>query len=114
MLAPVLLLEMGEFLEQKPRTRSLEPLYDLADVLVRPIADEHVHMVRRYLARDDVQFVLHCDLPQKIPNPRRYRARQHTLAVLGAPHQVDLEVVLCVTAEPISSHSATSSTLSFA
>jgi hypothetical protein len=27
---------------------------------------------------------------------------------------VDLEVVLCVTAEPISSHSATSSTLSFA
>src|SRR5208282_648077 len=114
MLAPVLLFEMRKLLEQQPRTRSLEPLHDLADAMMCPIADEHVHMVRCYLARDDMQFVLHRDLPQKIPNTRCHRPRQHPLAVLGAPHQVNLEVVLCVTAEPISSHSATSSTLPFA
>jgi len=50
----------------------------------------------------------------KIPDPRRCGPHQHPLAVLGAPYQVNLEVVLCVTAESISSHSATSSTVLFA
>src|SRR5579864_239382 len=43
-------------------------------------------------------------------NARRHWPHQHPLAVLGAPYQVNLEIVLCVTAYPISSHSATSST----
>ena len=59
--APVLFLEMGEFLKQLPSTRSLKPLHDLADVLVRSIADEYAHMIGRNLARDDLQL------------PKRYR-----------------------------------------
>ena len=114
MPAPVLFLEMGELLEQEPRTRSLEPLHDLADVLMGPIADEHVHMLGCHLARDDVQLILYRDLAQKIADPRRHRPRQHPFAVLWAPHQVNLEIVLRVATEPISSHNATSSTLPFA
>src|SRR5580693_2792926 len=101
MLAPVLLLEVRKLLEQQPRIRALEPLHDLANVLMCPVADEHVHVVCCDLAGDDV-------------DARRHSPRQHPLAVFGTPHQVDLEVVLCVTAESISSHSATSSTLPFA
>src|SRR5713101_4985446 len=114
MPAPVLLLEMGEFLEQEPRTRSLEPLHDLADVLMGSIADEHMHMVGCHLTGDDVQLMLHSDLAQKVADPRRHCPRQHPFAVLGAPHQVNLEIVLRVATEPISSHNATSSTLPFA
>src|SRR6266851_5356754 len=114
MLAPVLLLEVRKLLEQQPRTRALEPLHDLANVLMCPVADEHVHVVCCNLAGDDVQLVLSRDLSQKIVDARRHGPRQHPLAVFGTPHQVDLEVVLCVTAESISSHSATSSTLPFA
>ncbi|MGC2349093.1 MAG: hypothetical protein WA553_04240, partial [Methylocella sp.] len=39
---------------------------------------------------------------------------QHPLAVFWAPDKVNLKVVLCVAAESISSHNATSSTLRFA
>ena len=60
------------------------------------------------------QLVFNCDLTQKISNPRRHRPRQYPFAVLRAPHQVNLEVVLRVPTKPISSHSATSSTLPFA
>src|SRR5262249_44963075 len=65
MSSPILLLEMWELLEQHARTSTLEPLYDLADVLMRPIAEEHVHMVSRHLAQDDVQIVLSRNLPSK-------------------------------------------------
>src|ERR1700731_1549120 len=52
-------------------------------------------MVCCHLAGDDVQLILSRDLSQKIADARRHWPRQHPLAVLGTPHQVDLEVVLC-------------------
>jgi hypothetical protein len=39
-------------------------LHDLANVLVCPVADEHVHVVCCNLAGDDVQLVLSRDLSQ--------------------------------------------------
>jgi len=72
MLAPVLLLEVRKLLEQQPPTRALEPLHDLANVLMCPVADEHVHVVCCDLAGDDVQLVLSRDLSQKIADARRH------------------------------------------
>src|SRR4051794_12680480 len=63
---PELPLEMRELLEQEARAGALEPLHDLADVLVRTVTDEQVHVIRGDLARDDVQVVLGRDLPQEI------------------------------------------------
>lgn len=111
---PILLLEVRELLEQDARARALQPLHDLADVLMCPVAQEHVHMLGRHLARDDVQVVLGSDLAQQVARAHRHGARQDTFAVLGHPYDVDLEVVLGVSARSISSHNATSSTLSFA
>src|SRR5262249_14100428 len=113
MSSPILLLEMWELLEQHARASTLEPLYDLADVLMRPIAEEHVHMVSRHLARDDVQIVVSRNLPQQVPAARS-RSGENGLAVLCPPDNVNLQVVLGVSAHSISSHRATSSTLSFA
>ena len=73
-----------------------------------------VHMIRCHLARDDLQLVLRRNLPQEVAHPHRNLSGQHPLAVLGAPHQVNLQVILRVTAQTISSHNATSSTLRFA
>lgn len=114
MSAPILLLEVWELLEQETGAGSLEPLHDLADILMGAIADEHMYMVRRYLAGDNVKLVLNRNLAQEVAHPRRHWPRQHSLAVLRAPHQVNLEIVLRVTAKAISSHNATSSTLPFA
>src|SRR5580700_2202932 len=107
MLAPVLLLEVRKLLEQQPPTRALEPLHDLANVLMCPVADEHVHVVCCDLAGDDVNSFSAAICRRR---SRTRVATQHPLAVFGTPHQVNLEVVLCVTAESISSHSVTSST----
>ena len=67
-------------------------------------------MIGRNLTRDDLQLVLHGNLPQQIANSYGNLPRQHPLAVLGAPHQVNFEVVLRVTAQALSSHNATSLT----
>ena len=83
-------------------------------VLVGAVTDEHVNMISCHLARDDVQLVFLRDLAQHVPNPHRHLPSQDAFAILGAPDEVNLEVILCMTTEPISSHNATSSTLPFA
>src|SRR3990172_10351178 len=105
---------MRELLKQNARARALQPLHDLADVLMRPVAQEHMHMIGRDLARDDVQVVLGGDLAQQVAHAHRYWPRKDALAVLWHPYDVNFEVVLGVSARSISSHNATSSTLSFA
>ncbi len=105
---------MRELLEQDARACALEPLHDLTDVLVRAVAQEHVHVVAGDLARDDVQVVLGGGLAQQLAHAHRNRAGQDPLAILRHPYDVNLEVVPGVRAHSISSHNATSSTLSFA
>jgi hypothetical protein len=41
---PELALEVRKLLEEKARAGALEPLHDLADVLVRAVAEEQVHV----------------------------------------------------------------------
>ena len=111
---PELALEVRELLKEKARAGALEPLHDLADVLVRAVAEEQVHVIRGDLARDDLEIVLGRDLPQKVTSPDRDRARQHPLAVLGDPDEVNLEIVTRVAARAVSSHGATSPIFPFA
>ena len=80
---PELALEVRELLEEKARAGALEPLHDLADVLVRAVAEEQVHVVRGDFARDDLEIVLGRDLPQKVTSPDRDRARSTRLRYLG-------------------------------
>ena len=112
--APELTLEVRELLQQEPRTRSLEPLHDLADVLVSAVAEEQVHVVRGDFARDDLEIVLGRNLPQQVTGPDGDRSRQHPLTVLWDPDEVNLEVVTRVAAKAVSSHDATSPTFPFA
>jgi hypothetical protein len=60
---PELALEVRELLKEKARAGALEPLHDLADVLVRAAAEEQVHVVRGDFTRDDLKIVLGRDLP---------------------------------------------------
>lgn len=89
MSAPKLLFQMWEFRQQHARAYSFQPLHDLADLLGWVIANEHMDMIARYLARDDLDFVLQCDLSQKVPGSNRNWSREHPLPVLGDPDQVD-------------------------
>jgi hypothetical protein len=62
MPSPELLPELGKLLQQHPRADPLQPLHNLADLLVRPIRNKQVNMVARDLAGNDLQFMLHGDL----------------------------------------------------
>ena len=111
---PELALEVRELLKEKARAGALEPLHDLADVLVSAIAEEQVHVVRGDFARDDLEIVLGRNLPQQVTGPDGDRSRQHPLTVLWDPDEVNLEVVTRVAAKAVSSQDATSPTLPFA
>jgi hypothetical protein len=67
--APESLSQMRKSLEQYSRTDPLEPLHDLAHVLVGPIRQKYVHVVSRYFPRYDVDFVLRGNLSDQIPEP---------------------------------------------
>ena len=63
MFSPKLFLEVRKFHQQDSRAYSLEPLHDLADIMYRPVGNEHMNMVARDLASDNVKFMLYGNLP---------------------------------------------------
>jgi hypothetical protein len=56
----------------------LQPLHHLADLLVRPIRNKQVNMVACDFAGNDLQFMLHGDLAEKV-------ARDHVTPNLASP-----------------------------
>src|SRR5215510_15443165 len=104
---PKLLLQMRKLLQQDPGADAFEPLHDLADVLVRLVLDEHMHMVTGHFARDNLQFVFQRDLPQHISHSHGNLARQHAFAILRNPAQVNFQIRLRVCPKLVTSHGDT-------
>jgi hypothetical protein len=65
-------------------------MHDLADILMGAVADELMHVIRRYLARYDLLVILHCNLPQQTADANCHRPRQHPLPVFWNPYEMNL------------------------
>jgi len=104
---PELLPQVGEFFEQHAGADPFEPLHNLADALMRGVANQKVDMVACHLPRDDGQFPFHRDFAQEIAYPEGHRAHENRSAVLRDPDEMDLEVILAVRATPIAWHATT-------
>lgn len=102
--APELPTQQRKFLQQYPRTHSFEPLDDLADLLRRPVADEHVYVIRCNLAGNDVQLMLKGNLAQQVSCPYRHLSGQNRFPVLGYPDQMNLQVRPGMRSNPVTSH----------
>ena len=102
--APELFAEVRELFEQHAGADPLEPLDDLADTLVRAVGDQEVDMVACDLPRDDVEFMLHRYLAEKVADAESHRPDEDRSAVLRDPDQVDLEVKFAVRSSPVVSH----------
>ena len=62
MAAPQLLPQVRELLKEYPRTDTLQPLGDSADVLMGAIAHQKVNVVARNFSRQNSEFMFHGDL----------------------------------------------------
>ena len=103
--APKLLSQMRKLRQQNPRAYTFQSLHNLADILSRTIRYEHMNMITGNLSRDDVKFMLDCDLPQNIPGSDSNLARQYPFAVLRNPNQMDFKIGFGVCSKFITSHS---------
>ena len=95
---------MRKLLKEYSRADALEPLYDLADRLLWSIREEDVHVVAGHLARDNMQFMLDRYLPNHVPCPYCNRTDNGLLPVFRYPHDVDLQIELCVGSQPVLPH----------
>ena len=78
-----------------------------------------MNVIGGYFPRNNMDLMLHTDLPQNISCPFGNLAGQHPLSILRYPNKMDLEIVLAMTVEPVTSHrllvaNATSNNLPFA
>ena len=112
--SPELLFQMRKLLQQHPGAYPLEPLHNRADVLVRPIGQEHMNMILRHLPRQNHKLVFPCYLPDQISHSKCDLSPEHTFAIFRYPHQVNFEVMLRVRAESILSHARMQSNPLFA
>ena len=72
-----------------------------------------------YFPRYNMDLMFHTDLPQNVSRPFGNLTGQHPLSILRYPNEMNLEIVLAMTVEPVTSHrllvaNATSNSLPFA
>jgi hypothetical protein len=96
---------MRILLQQHPRTRPLQPLHDLVDLLRRSVAQKDVNVVARDLTRDNLQLMLHSNLPNQVAHSNRDLPGQHLFPVFRDPHEMYLEVALRVRSQSVVAHS---------
>ena len=63
-----------------------------------------MHMVVTHPPFDDLDILAITHLPDDISYPRPDFLRQHLIAILRDPHQVDLEVIYCMRAFAVFFH----------
>ena len=73
----------------------------------------------RSFPRNNMDLMLHTDLPQNVSRPFGNLAGQHPLSILRYPNKMNLEIVLAMTVQSVTSHrllvaNATSNSLPFA
>ena len=96
MPTPELFPKTGKLLEQHPRTRPLQPLHDLADLLGRPIRQEDVNMVTCDYSGDDLQFMFRRNPADEFSHTKSDITCQYGLPVLWNPDHMYLQVALRV------------------
>ena len=94
MPTPELFPKTGKLLEQHPRTRSLQPLHDLADFLGRSIRQEDVNMVACDFPGDDLQFMFRRNLADQFSHTKSDIACQNCFPKLRNPDHMYLQVAL--------------------
>src|SRR5262249_54458861 len=89
---PALLVQMAELLEELSRRLALDPLHEVARRDMRRAGDEQVNMILTHMPLEDLDLQLRTDVPHELPQADGDIRPQQLLAVLGDPHQVELDV----------------------
>ena len=103
-LPPERLSDRWEHLEELVGTLSLEFLHDVTHGEVRWIRGEEMDVVGGYFAADDMHLELRTDPPDEFPHCFTHLPYKHTLAVLGNPDKVYLEIGSGVGGASVKSH----------
>ena len=90
--APARLVQMAELLQQLPRRLALDPLHQVARRDVRRAGDEQVDVVLADVPLEDLDLQLRADIPHELPQADGDIRPQQLLAVLGDPHEVELDI----------------------
>jgi len=101
---PIMLLQMFELLQQLPRRLPLDRLHDLAGRQVRRTRQQHVHVVARHRAFQNLDLQRPTNLSNQIPQPNSYLARQNRFTILRNPYEVVLEIETTMRTRPVTLH----------
>src|SRR5262245_55432419 len=77
---------------QLARALPLEPLHPVPRRHVRRAGDEQVDVILADVTFEDLGLQLRTDRPDDLAEPQADVASQQLLAILGDPHQVELDV----------------------
>jgi hypothetical protein len=105
MPAPKLLSQIRKLGQQNSRAYPFQPLHDFAYVLIRAIRDKHVHMIARYLARNNFNLVLQSNLAQNISGADCHLADENPFSIFRNPYQMYLQIRLGMGTNLLTSHS---------
>src|ERR1700686_1344235 len=103
--SPELLLQVRKVGQQMVRCLPLQPLQQSADRHLRRNRHKQVHVVLGYVSLHDLHFVLPTNIPDQIAYSRRYLTTQRRSAVLGYPHQVQMDLEYGMRAASVFCHS---------
>ena len=90
--APELLLQMRKLRQQVVRCLPFQPWQQSTDRHLRRYRYEQVYVVFGHMSLHDFHFVLRTYIPDQITHSRRHLATQRWSAILGYPHQVQMDL----------------------
>ena len=119
MTAPELFSQLSELLEEDTRACAFRILNHFCHSNLRAVRNKQVDVIGSYFSRYNMDLMLHTDLPQNVSRPFGNLTGQHALSILRYPNKMNLEIVLAMTVQSVTSHgllvaNATSNNLPFA
>jgi len=87
-LSPIALADIFKLLLYLARSASLCPAHKVADRNVGRDLDEHMHMITRQSAVDDLHAQLAANLPDDLSHPQTHFTMQHLETVFWCPDNV--------------------------
>ena len=88
MAAPIAFLQLGKFAEQLECRSALDPAHEVADRQLWRDRYEHMHMVTRYNALEDLYAILCANLADDLPHAQLHITAQQLVAILRRPDQM--------------------------
>ena len=90
--APAEPLQVAVLRHQPPRVLPLQPLHQVARRHMRWAGDEQPHVIDADMSLENLDLQLRTDRPDDLAEPEADVTPQQLLAVLGDPHQVELDI----------------------